>query len=202
MNIICASFCIVLAGMVRFKGYKLNSSIENILVGIIYLADYDFGFTAFQIIKTIVSLLFFILECFLENLISVRIFRYLYSTHKNPCRTLVAINDDIYHCHNTGDKANLQERSFELSPFKHPNNTNEMMSSMFFAPCVGFAVKMQDILILQKLKACGKCQDWGAVVVYLISCQLLGVVGNYFVFVSHFTINSRFIVFKKLANKS
>jgi len=164
---ICASLALILA-VLSFWQKSLSSALEFLFISIMYILKAQLTFPIFQVLKMLVSFLFFMWEFPLHTPRASRL-RYLLGLKSylwQSCHSAIAIDDDIYHYSFENSNANTQDRSFNLVPKTAPS---DWLRKAMFAPCVGLAVQHEKKQLMQKLQACGKCHDWAVVSLYLLS---------------------------------
>ena len=164
---ICATLALILA-VLSFWHRSLSSTLEFLFISIMYILKVQLTFPIFQVLKMVISFLFFLLEFPLHTPKASRL-RYLLGLKSylwQSCHSAIAIDDDIYHYSFGNSNANTQDRSFNLVPKTSPSI---WLRKAMFAPCVGLAVLHEKQQLMQKLQACGKCHDWAVVSLYLLS---------------------------------
>ena len=165
---ICASLALILA-VLSFWHRSFSSALEFLFISIMYILKARLTFPIFQVLKMVVSFLFFMWELPLRAP-GARRLRYLIGLKSylwQSCHSAIAIDDDIYHYSFGNSNANTQDRSFNLVPKTAPSI---WLRKAMFAPCVGLAVLHEKKQLMQKLQACGKCHDWAIVsLLYLLS---------------------------------
>ena len=168
---ISAILALVLSVASYWQGGKnFSSTLEFGFVAILYFFGVELTFPVFQVMKMVVSFLFFIWEVRLHDSENTSRLRYIIGLKRFPwqsCHAAIAIDNEVYHYAFENGHANTQESSWDLVPQKVSNS--EWIGRAMFAPCVGWAVKYQEEQVMQKLEACGKCHDWAVVSLYLLS---------------------------------
>jgi hypothetical protein len=169
-TIYCIVFCSLSWNSYQ-KGYSVISALEYIFLALLQLVGFSVPFSIFQSIKCVISFLFFLIDDVIFNLgWDLPIIRYLFSTKKHRCHAMIGIGENVYHYSygdfQTEDARGSTDRCLLLQPFKMNKTTTEMRNSVFFAPCVGFALHSE---YMERLEVCGKCHDWGLTAAYSIS---------------------------------
>jgi hypothetical protein len=171
-------FCFLLAILVSYKGYQWYTCLEYLLLAVVYLFQFNMSFSIFLTMKVLLSFLTFLFEIiyYSDDIKGLKVLTYLMTTWKNPCHAIIGIGNDAYHYSTGTPTSTAVDRSFHLTPSKHPLTTDELRSKMFFAPCVGFSISLTDDddnnnVLQERLQTCGKCQDWATVAIYLLSCH-------------------------------
>lgn len=164
------------------KSYSWFTSIEYGVLVALALFGIDISFSNMQMLKAIVSFIFFILDIVLlrKGSESLPKLRYLLGSWKNlctkgqlSCHAWMSVDDKIYHSTlDAGVDATTVQTMFGLSPKQEMRSLMSILQYRFFAPCVGFALpEYVEKSILQKLKNCGKCHDFAALTIYYLSCH-------------------------------
>ena len=113
-------------------------------------------------LKTLTSFCIFIYEIQVTPPSKSLLLRYPH----NSVHAGIGVGDNTYHYSYPYGNANSQQRSSNLVASK---SNYKLLGNSLFAPCVGIAVIMDEREILQNLQLCGKCHDWAAASLYLIS---------------------------------
>jgi len=114
---ICASLALILA-VLSFWHRSFSSALEFLFISIMYILKVQLTFPIFQVLKMVISFLFFLLEFPLRTPKASRL-RYLLGLKSylwQSCHSAIAIDNDVYHYSFGNSYANTQDRSFNLVP--------------------------------------------------------------------------------------
>jgi hypothetical protein len=171
-------FSFLLAILVFYKGYQWCTCLEYLLLAVVYLFQFNLSFSIFLSMKVLLSFSTFLFEIISssDDIKKFKVLNYLMTTWKNPCHAIIGIRNDADHYSPGTPTSTAVDRSFNLTPSKHPATTYQLRSKMFFAPCVGFSFSLtddddNDNVLQDRLQTCGKCQDWATVAITLLSCH-------------------------------
>jgi hypothetical protein len=141
--------------------------------GIATSESIQFTYPIYQIAKMLTSLILFAFE--LAWLSSRKeetrppLLRYVIGRNTYPwntCHAGIAVDDVYYHYSFGTINANTSERVYKLQASK---GKSSYISNSMLCPCVGIALISNETEIVKKLETSGKCHDWAAVSLYLIS---------------------------------
>lgn len=168
MKLVLSVFCVFFASLVYRKGYNIWTVLEYLFLAATCLSEINISFSAFQTVKVFTSLLLFAAEIYWQK----EEFRNkkVLTTWRNPFHAMLAVGSKTYH-YSLPRETTSEERSFDVVPSVASKPTYQLRTKMFYAPCVGFAIDFSEDAILERLKQCGKCQDWAAVAAYVLSCH-------------------------------
>jgi len=164
---------VAVIGFVSFRRcYSKYNAVEHVLMIILFMAHKNISFSMFQAIKVFVSFIFFLVELVVFNpdFRSLQKLRFLIGDFSHLCHANVSIGESTYDYRTKEREAGgSKDRSYQLQPNKRNRTTTELSKTMFWSPCVGFSLEYSEENLLQRLSACGKCHEWAAVAVYLLS---------------------------------
>ena len=154
------------------RNYQMFNSFEHFLLLILFLLQENISFSIFQMLKVVVSFLFFLIEMYVskQEFKSLHPLRYLIGDYKNLCHANVGIGEVTYDYRTIdGEALDSADRTYNLQPNKGKQPTSVLAAKMFWSPCVGFSMEYTETTLMKKLDSCGKCHEWPAVAIYLLS---------------------------------